>query len=442
MHLNLGSVRRALHDEEGALASFRSACTLDPSRAAAWFNLGKALKHYGHVEDSLAPLQRAVALAPAHVAARTMLGDVLKAHGQIAAAEQAYRVATEQAPAAGAAWWGLANLKTVAFRPGDIGRMRTALGSGEGADQPRIQMRFALARALEQAGDFDAAFAELAIANRLQRQRVPWDRAAFSAQADAAIAGFPAAVPVADPERGRELIFIVGLPRSGTTLVEQIIAAHPVVAGASELPDLPAALQRESRQRGEPFPHWCRNATAADWMRLGDLYLERTARWRNHAERMTDKQPHNFLYVGALMAMFPATRVIACHRDPRDTAISCFQQYFATGNAFSYSLDDIASYWSDFQRLNTHWRHSYPQRHLDLCHETLVQAPEDGIRRLLEFCALDFDPACLAPYRATRVVRTASAAQVREPIDRRGIGRWRAYAAHLPKLSIDADFTT
>ncbi len=433
LHLNLGSVRRALDDAEGALASFRRACELDPGRAAAWFNLGKALKHYGHVEASLAPLQRAVALAPAHVAAHTMLGDVLKAHGDTGAAEQAYRVAVECDPGAGAAWWGLANLKTVAFLPGDIERMRKALGPGEGADQARIQMRFALARALEQAGDFDAAFSELSTANRLQRRLAPWDRMAFAAQADAAIAGFPAADPAADPDRGREIVFIVGLPRSGTTLVEQILAAHPQVAGASELPDLPAVLQGESRRRNVPFPHWCAAATEADWRRLGDQYLERTARWRDPGGRMTDKQPHNFLYAGALMAMFPAARVIACHRDPRDTALSCFQQYFAVGNAFSYGMDDIVAYLADFQRLCAHWSRHYPRRYLDIGYETLTEAPETGIRRLLEFCDLQFDPACLEPHRATRVVRSASAAQVREPIDRRGAGRWRAYARHLPE---------
>ena len=434
--MNLGTVLCAVGEFEAGIVALQRAAALDPNQAAAWFNLGKTLKSQGQVGAAIAPLQTAVALDPSHHVGRTVLGDALKIVGQSQAAQLAYRQSLTIEPRAGAAWWGLANIKTIAFEPGDIAAMDAVLADPGLAIEARIQILFAEARALEQAGDADRAFAVLTAANRLQRARLPWDRRAFSELTTAVAAAFPVEVGAAPDAAGPgdEVLFVVSLPRSGSTLVEQILAAHPDVAGASELPDLPRVIAAESQRRGQPFPAWAASASASDWQRLGQEYLARTQRFRGGKARFTDKLPNNFLYLGAAFAMLPGARAVACVRDGLDTCLSCYQQYFARGQEFSYDLDDLAAYYLDYLRLVRHWSQHFPGRFSRIDYETLVADPEPAIRQLLDDCGLEFDPACLSPHRSPREVRTASAAQVREPIDRRGIGRWQFYGEHLQGL--------
>ena len=437
--MNLGSVLRALGENEACLAALQRACELAPTLAAGWFNLGKSLKSLGRVADAVEPLQRAISLQANHPVALTILGDAQKILGNVPAAESAYRAALAHRPEAGAAWWGLANIKTLRLCTDDIERMQAVLAGRPLKVEVRAQIYFALARAWEQAGDADRAFAALTEANRLQRQLHPWDRQAFSRLTDAVIASFPVTDAVVDTDFGQEhfgqeLILVVSLPRSGSTLVEQVLAAHPAVAGASELPDLPIVLEQESRRTGKPFPQWVAAASAEDWRRLGQNYLARTRRWRGDRARFTDKLPNNFLYVGAALAMFPGARVVACVRSGMDTCLSCYQQYFARGQDYSYDLDDLAAHYTDYLRLLGHWSAHYPERFFVQRYEQLVADPEPQIRRLLDACALPFEVACLSPHQAQREVRTASAAQVREPIDRRGIDRWRFYGGRLQGL--------
>ncbi len=207
------------------------------------------------------------------------------------------------------------------------------------------------------------------------------------------------------------------MPRSGSTLVEHILATHPDVEGANEIPDLPQVIDDESRRRGQPFPQWVSAATATDWHRLGQDYLTRTARWRAQRPRFTDKNVINWPLLGAVRLMLPGAKIIHCHRDPVETCFSCYRQLFRHGVHYSYDLDEMAEYYRDYQRLSAFWLTRHPQHVLDFPYETLVQQPERQIRRLLFFCGLPFDPACLAPHQTKReVLSTASAAQVREPI--------------------------
>jgi sulfotransferase family protein len=232
---------------------------------------------------------------------------------------------------------------------------------------------------------------------------------------------------------GSEAIFIVSLPRSGSTLVEQIIAAHPDVEGAGELPDLSIVIEEESHRRGRPFPTWATEADAADWHRLGARYLERTERWRQRRPRFTDKSLLNAPYVGAAAAMLPGARFVDCRRDPVETALSCYRQWFAQGQAWSYAIDDIAAFQRGHERLMALWRTRMPASLHTVAHETLVAEPEASVRQLLAFCGLGFDPACLAFHRSDRSVRTASAAQVRQPL-RQDTGRAHRYGALLDPL--------
>jgi hypothetical protein len=236
-----------------------------------------------------------------------------------------------------------------------------------------------------------------------------------------------------DPGFGAEAIFIVGMPRSGSTLVEQILAAHPQVEGASELDDLDEVLRGECHRRRQGLLQWLRAASAADWQRLGAEYLERTARWRRQRPRHTDKMPENWRYAGLLRAMLPGARIIDARRDRLETGWSCFKQQFYAQPHFANTLADIAAYQRDCEQAMDAWRAQDPARIRLQEYEALLAAPEAQIRALLDFCGLPFDPACLAFHAAGRSVRTASAAQVRQPLQA-GTARASHYGDRLDPL--------
>jgi hypothetical protein len=247
---------------------------------------------------------------------------------------------------------------------------------------------------------------------------VQWDPAAGHDYVTAIAAAFcdPLPTPL-DPTLGHEVIFIASLPRSGSTLVEHILASHSLVEGMNEISDLSHVLEEESNRRAKGFPQWVTDATAEDWARLGKHYLARTARWRAKRPYSTDKGLENWQWVGAIRAMLPGAKIINCHRDPVETCFACYRQLFSEGIHFSYDLQDLASYYNDYQHLSDIWQKQHPNQVLDLIYETLVQEPEAQIRRLLAFCELPFDAACLSPHQTQRDVHsTASAAQVRQPI--------------------------
>ncbi|MHB8447063.1 MAG: sulfotransferase family protein, partial [Rudaea sp.] len=347
-----------------------------------------------------------------------------------AAAE--YRRAIVQQPAAGMAWMGLANLKTNRLDTADIAAMHQALAQPAVGDEDRVALGFALASAYESAGDLHAALSALARAHALARARETWNAAAFSAHVDSVLAAF-APEPIGTPGAlGHEAIFIVSLPRSGSTLVEQILSAHSQVEGASELADLPAVLADESQRRAQPFAQWVAAMQPADWDRLGRRYLERTARWRKRRPRFTDKLLINWIHVGVIRAMLPGARIIAVRRNPLETCLACYRQHFA-GNAYTHDFTDLAAYWRDFDRAMTQWRERHPQHVLDVSYEALIADPETQIRRMLAFCALEYEPACLAFHANPRAVATLSATQVREPL-RRDTARAARYGALLDPL--------
>jgi tetratricopeptide (TPR) repeat protein len=317
------------------------------------------------------------------------------------------------------AWWGLANLKTARFDAADTAELERHFTQAGSREDDHAALGFALAKALEDQDRYADAWRVLRDANALRRAQQPWDAAAFSRGIDAIMAVFDTApMPAGDPALGREVIFIVSVPRSGSTLVEQIVATHPEVEGAGELPDLAAVLDEESRRRGESFSQWANQAEAQDWQRLGERYLERTLRWRARRPRCTDKSLLNWQFVGAARAMLPGARFVYCRRDPLETALSCYRQWFNAGQAFSYSIEDIGAYLRDHQRLMHFWRARHPNAIFEHVHEALLADTETSVRRLLESCGLTFDSACLDFHRSERNVRTASAAQVRIPLQR------------------------
>jgi Flp pilus assembly protein TadD len=420
LHGGLGISLFESGDVEGAITMLRRACELAPHVGAGWYNLGKALKLQVRTEDAIEALRHALRLDSSSISARLTLADALASIGQVEEASAELRGLLKAHPEQAHAWFALANLKVVPFTAEDLALLRRNVARGDGQVEDRVLFGFTLARALEDQGDYPASFEALQQANRLQRQRVRWDAAQHRAQIEAIERAFSQELPAPlDPGLGSEVIFIAGVPRSGSSLVEQILASHPEVEGANEITDLPCMLDAESRRRVCAYPGWVRDATPDDWQRLGTGYLARTARWRAYKPRFTDKNLATWKHVGAALAMLPAARVVIVRRDPVETCLACYRQWFASGTHFAYDLGEMADYCVDFVRLSRFWLQRFPERVFDLEYEALLADPETTIRRLLDFCGLRFDRACLDFHRTQRtVISAASAAQVRQPLQR------------------------
>ena len=437
---DLGDALRACGDVDAAYAAWQAACSRVPDSADAWFNLGCNLDQDGYSERARAAFARALQLQPAFADARLALADVLVDLGELDRAAAEYRATLRQVPTFAAAWFGLANIKTARFDAAEIAEMERLDRHAQIGERPRAALEFALAKAYEDSARYTDAFAMYGRANaRMGATRDAWNAPAFAAHVDEVLAAF--AQPLAqgpDSSFGEEAVFIVSLPRSGSTLAEQILASHSQIAGAGELPDLMQVVREESQRRQAAFPQWVADATPADWRRMGQRYLQLTAHWRTQHPRFTDKQPFNWLLLAAAHAMLPGARFIDCRRDPLEACWSCFKQMFPEGPTFSYRLDDIATFYAAYDRAMSAWSARYPGSIRAQSYERLVAEPEPQIRQLLAFCGLPFEPACLDFHQTQRPVRTASAAQVREPL-RQNTARTAGYGALLDPLRVALD---
>jgi tetratricopeptide (TPR) repeat protein len=418
LHIGLGVALYRLRQEDEGLAHLRRACELAPNSASAWYNLAEGLWPRSQADAVIDALRRALAIDPSYVRAGVGLARAMAGVGQIDDAAAGLREILRGHPDYVEAWLALADLKTVRFDAEDVSALRCALAADNLSPEARIRFELVFARALEDQGDYTRAFEVLERANAAQRGRLRWDAAGEHEHVEAILRVFSDAVHRAtDGGLGREAIFIASLPRSGSTLVEQILASHADVEGANEIKDIGQVIEAESRRRARTFPEWVSNTTALDWERLGREYLARTARWHEHKLRFVDKNLLNWVFAGAILAMLPDARIVVVRRDPVETCLACYRQWFTHGGEFSYDLDEMASFYVDFWRLTRFWLRTFSNRVFDLEYETLVATPEPTIRRLLDFCGLAFDPACVDFHKTERTVLSApSAAQVRHPL--------------------------
>jgi predicted Zn-dependent protease len=374
------------------------------------------------------------------------LGHVLKTLGQQAEAIDAYRQAVRYRPTMGEAWWSLANLKTVKLGPDDIAAMEQALHTLESEMEPRqedvFHLHFSLGKAHEDRKDHAASFRHYAEGNRRRRAMVRHDADGFSAEVEASIRTFtpalaadmgPGGCPAPDP------IFIVGLPRSGSTLVEQILASHSQIEGTMELPEMMMIAGRlQSRVDEGEFPDFdamIRSLTAADRLRLGEEYIDRTrVHRRTDKPLFIDKMPNNWQHVGLIRLILPHAKIIDARRHPMSCCFSGWKQHFARGQAFSYDLADIGRYYVDYVRLMAANDRASPGSVHRVIYERMVADTEREVRRLLDHLGLPFEPACLEFYNNDRAVRTASSEQVRRPIFTDGLDQWRNYEPWLGPL--------
>ena len=413
-----------------AIEALYRACALQPGFVLAWYNLGLFLTRIACFDDARIALRHAVELAPDYTAARAQYADLLRMDNFRGEAIAEYRKLLAEQPWAGMAWWGLAEIKTLPLDATDSDAIRRALVHPHAHDGDRVAMGFALAKALDDQGRYAESMQALAAANELARRHRNWNASAF----DATIASINAARCSANAggDLGSEVIFIVGMPRSGSTLIEQILASHSMVEGTAELADLPLVIGEASAHCKKPYPMWLADMDAEDWRHWGQRYLERTARWRKRRPISTDKLPNNWMHIGMIRAMLPGARIVISRRDALETCFSCYRQYFP-GNDYTRTFADLASYWRSFDAAANHWARQAPSHVYQHVYEDLIKDPDTHIRQLLAFCRLPFEEACLRFHETKRSIGTQSAMQVREPL-RADTARATRYGEHLDPL--------
>jgi len=380
---------------------------------------------------------------PRHAKVWVSYGHALKTAGHTERAVAAYRRSLELEPSFGEVWWSLANLKTFRFSADELAAMRGQLARADLAEDDRLHLEFAVGKALEDAGEYEPSFRHYAQGNAIRRAqlhysaddthaRVQYIRAHYTRDFFAARAG--AGSPAPDP------IFVVGLPRAGSTLIEQILSSHSQVEGTMELPEV-TSITRLLRLQGDaddvmPY-HGALAALDADALRaLGERYLAHTRIQRKTAAPLfIDKMPNNFMHLGLIQLMLPNAKIIDARRHPLACCFSAFKQHFARGQSFSYGLEDVGRYYRDYVTLMAHFDAVLPGRIHRVVYERMVDDTEGEVRRLLEYCGLPFETSCLQFFRNPRPVRTASSEQVRQPIYREGVDHWRHYETWLGPLA-------
>jgi tetratricopeptide (TPR) repeat protein len=365
----------------------------------------------------------------------------LKTLGRREAAIAEYRVAAASRAGFGDAYWSLANLKTYRFEDAELERMRAAETAAATAVVDRYHLCFALGKALEDREQYAESFAYYARGNALKRSQSRY-------RAEVIELNTRRQIEVCRPElfarnqdsgvRAADPIFIVGLPRSGSTLIEQILASHSAVEGTHELADVPrmvVGLQGRDWDLEQPrYPGVLATMSPEDYRRLGEKYLSDTRSYRTGKLRFIDKMPNNFRHIGLIRLMLPDAKIIDARREPMACCFGNLKQLFAHGQEFSYSVEDIARYYRTYLELMGHWDAVLPGGVLRVQHEDLVDDLEGNVRRLLEYCELDFEPACVEFHKTERSVRTASSEQVRQPIYRQGLDQWRNFEPWLGAL--------
>ena len=424
---------------EAEIAAQR-ALSLAPGDPEAISAMGLVRFEQQKPDEALALFRRAVALKPGLADTYNNIGNILKEDGQLAAAREQYERAIELDPREAAYYFNLADAKKFTEGDAHLAAMEGLVARADTLpDTARSRLSFALSKAYDDLGRHDDAFRWMQEGNALKRRRIGYDEARTLAHFDrigaifdrrlieAKAGGFDSTLPV----------FVVGMPRSGTTLIEQILASHPGVHGAGELDDFSRLADRMRDAGGNAlrYPDDMAAVTAGQLRELGNAYAEGLRARAPDAKRVTDKMPGNFVFLGLVHLALPHARIIHVMRDPRDTCLSCYSKLFSAPQDFTYDLGELGRYYCKYTELMDHWRAVLPKgRVLDIRYEDVIADLETSARRIVGHCGLDWDPACIAFHKARRPVRTASASQVRRPIYRTSEGRWRAYQNHLGPL--------
>ncbi len=393
--------------------------------------------------EAIELFQKVLSIEPSNHAVRLSLGHAQRAIGQQQTAIETYQSIDEQAEQFGEACWSLANLKTYQFNDKLIATMRAKLESKTLSYRSAHHLCFALGKALEDNREFESAMAAYARGNQLKSKSVPWNMKAFEEDTDELIRFFlPARIKtlVSSGLTDADPIFIVGLPRSGSTLIEQILSSHSKVEGTAELANMIAIARtianKTSRSSESLYPRALESFSALDLAQLGERYLSETRLQRTTGKPFfIDKMPNNFSHVGLIHMLLPNAKIIDARRNPMDCCFSGYKQLFASGQGFTYGQTRITHYYTHYERLMAHWDTVFPGVVHRVHYEAMVTDPESTIRALLTYCNLDFEPGCLDFHANERTVRTASSEQVRQPINQKGIDAWRPFDSWLGPMT-------
>ena len=440
-YLNLGIALKAQSRAEAAADAYRAAIGLDPRNHQAHFNLANVLLEQGQYPQAIESYRRTIALEPRFDAAHNNLGNALKDLGRLEEAGAEYRAALAVNPDFGEAERNLtACRRYAAADDADARRIEARLRRTDVAPGQRIPLHFALGKIYDDCGNYAAAFAQYHAGNQLKRSSVRFDETSVARGVERIMRRFTRDFLLSRAERGspsERPLFIVGMPRSGTTLVEQVIASHPLAHGAGELSEIFRIVDGIAAvsHSAQPYPEGVADPGAQTIARLATQYEQRLARGApRSAVRITDKNPLNFRHLGLIALLFPRARIIHCTRDRLDTALSIYFQYFVHGHEYAYDLDDIAGFYRQYERLMQHWHEHLTVPIHTLRYEELVGCTAKTARELLAFAGLPWDERCLSFQHAGSAVRTASAWQVRQPLYTHAVGRWRNYARQLAPL--------
>jgi tetratricopeptide (TPR) repeat protein len=433
---NLATVLYRQHRVKDALAELDTLLEYEPDDVGNANLRAAALGQVGNYEEAIKLYEHVLKRATKHPKIWMSYGHALKTVGRQADSITAYHKAISFAPQLGEAWWSLANLKTVKFDDADIAAMEGALGKNDLNDEDRFHLHFALGKAYEDRRIAETAFTHYDQGNALRRASIDYDAGATTAHVDAAIALVTPAFLAARKGQGSaaaDPIFILGMPRAGSTLIEQILSSHSMIEGTMELPDMPAIAARLG-----DIDHWPQrlNAATADALRrMGESFLE-TTRIQRKTDKpyFIDKLPNNWINIVLILAIMPNAKIIDARRHPMGCCFSNFKQHFARGQGFSYSLSDMGRYYADYVRLMAHVDKVAPGRVVRVHYEDMVADSETETRRLLGALNLPFEDACLSFYENDRAVRTASSEQVRQPIFTSGTEAWQMFAPWLGPL--------
>ena len=392
-----------------------------------------ALGRIGGFDEAIELYEAVLKGAPHQPRVWMSYGHMLKTVGRQADGVAAYRQALALATGLGEAWWSLANLKTVRFDEADIAAMRSALGRDDISDEDRFHLDFALGKAFEDRKEADAAFGHYATGNALRRTKIVYDADETEAFVDRSVALFTPGFFAARAGQGCDApdpIFILGMPRAGSTLVEQILSSHPLVEGTSELPDIPFL----ARQIAD-YPQGVDALAPSHLREIGEEYLRRASvQRRTDRPFFIDKLPNNWAHLPFIHLILPGAKIVDARRHPLGCCFSNFKQHFARGQAFTYALEDMGRYYRDYVRLLAHVDRVLPGLVHRVIYERMVDDTEVEVRALLAACGLEFDPACLDFHKTERAVRTASSEQVRRPIFREGTESWKPFEPWLDPL--------
>lgn len=438
--LDLSNVQRQLDKHPEAIESSQKVVELAPEIAESYIALANAQANASFHEEAISTYQQALAVSPSHPGAFSGLGHQLKTVGRQQECIDVYRQSISANPRNTEPYWSLANMKTFRFEEGEVNSMEQLLEDDSLVSIDVQQLCNALGFEFESRKEYDKAFEYFSRCNHKRRESESYDPVTNETQADRLIEIFnedflaemqDCGVADASP------ILIVGLPRSGSTLIEQIMASHSMVEGTHELSDLSYVVQTMGRTgpKSEHFPDFLTSLAPNAWSKMGSQYLERTEKYRTGAARFIDKNPNNFTYVGLLQLALPNAKIIDARRHPLDSCFGTYKQLFASGQPFSYDLTELGEYYLQYERLMNHWHRVLPGKVLHVNYEDVVQDLDTQVRRLLDYCELPVEEACFRFHETERAVKTASSEQVRQPIYASSVDLWRNYETHLEELT-------